>query len=51
MARRGYAFEYRIISNNAAAVFYQGARPANPDFVDLQDGGDAVQRAALLAVQ
>lgn len=51
MAGRGYTFEYRIISGNAAAVFYQGARPASPDFLEVANGGDAVRRAALLAVQ
>jgi hypothetical protein len=51
MAGRGYTFEYRIIGPNAAAVFYQGARPASPDYVEIPDGGDAVRRAALLAMQ
>lgn len=51
MAGRGFTFEYKLIAGNAAAVFYSGIRPALPDFVELLDGGDAVRRAALLAVQ
>lgn len=51
MAQRGYTFEYRIVGENAAAVFYQGTRPASPDYVEVPNGGDAVRRAALLAVQ
>jgi hypothetical protein len=51
MALRGFSFEYKVSGSDAAAVFYTGARPGSPDYVVLPDPGDAVRRAALVAVQ
>lgn len=50
MARRGFRFDYRRISPNAAAVFF--TTPSSPEqYIELPDPDDAVRRAALLAVQ
>jgi hypothetical protein len=51
MAARGYTLELKASGGNAAAVFYTGTRPPTPDYVVLPDAGDAVRRAALVAVQ